>query len=119
MRKELQRVGIALAIATATANCTDGGQADRTQCLMPPPPKGTPIAQIGNVSLTIEQITKRIHDQGVGAIRRYGSPEQARAFIEDQVRFELLALAAFDDRQVPASAVAIVGEGDAVGACGD
>ncbi|MBI5508513.1 MAG: peptidyl-prolyl cis-trans isomerase [Deltaproteobacteria bacterium] len=63
-------------------------------CLSPPPGVGPAIAQIGDVSLTVTEVVKRLRDQGTAALRRYDDKQRLRQFVDDQVRFELLARAA-------------------------
>ena len=76
--------------------CMEPHPQPRERCLTLPPPEGAPIAQVGDTPLTVSQLLRRIQSQGSGAVRRYGTKAKARAFVEDQIRFELLVQAALD-----------------------
>lgn len=53
-------------------------------------PSGAVVARVGAVVLTAETIRARIEAQG-GSRARYSDPKELRAFVDNQVRFELLA----------------------------
>ena len=65
-------------------------------CLELPQGNGIPVAQVGDVPITADQIVARIRAQGTAAIRKYSDPAKMRKFVEDQVRMELLAKAAIE-----------------------
>jgi hypothetical protein len=71
----------------ALAACTAGTP---TQPASLPAPTGTVIARVGGVALTAAVLRARIDAQG-GARERYKDPKELRAFVDNQVRFELLA----------------------------
>lgn len=54
------------------------------------------VARVGRASLTDEVLLRRLRDQGRFDIGRYGDPRELREFVEDQIRFELLAYAAIE-----------------------
>jgi len=65
-------------------------------CLELPRDESVAVARIGDVPLTVEQVVKRLREQGSGAVRRYASREKLRDFVEDQIRFELLVRASLE-----------------------
>lgn len=66
------------------------------RCLDLPKATGPEVARVGRTALTTERLLTRIEDQGSSAIKRYSDPEALRDFVEDQIRFELLAYAAIE-----------------------
>lgn len=58
-------------------------------------PPGDPIARIGDTILTVEQIQKKIDEQSPFVRVRYADPEKKKEFLDNQVRFEVLAAEAF------------------------
>ena len=70
------------------------GQANR--CLQPSVHDGPAVAKVGIIPLTREQVVESIRSQGSGAAKRYKDQAEVKAFVEDQVRLELLAQAALE-----------------------
>lgn len=66
------------------------------RCLELPPADGVEVARVGRTALTTERLEERILDEGVLAAERYLDPDALRSFVEDQIRFELLAYAAIE-----------------------
>ena len=60
------------------------------------PAPGLTIARVGDRPISVEEIVDRIRQQGRVATKRYTDSKRMRQFIEDQVRFELLAQAALE-----------------------
>jgi len=77
------------------AGCS-GATEPSTRCLAVEPGTGPAVAQVGDVTITTDQIVRRIRDQGQRAELRYQDAAQMRLFIEDQIRVELLTHAAID-----------------------
>lgn len=72
----------------------DGG----SRAAVPPPyplPEvaegGAVVAKVGSVTLTSDEIQKRASGQGPVLLERFGDLERRKDFVEQQVRFELLA----------------------------
>ncbi len=59
------------------------------------PGSGEPIAKIGSMVLTTGDIEQRLNEQSPFVRARYQSEERKQEFLENQVRFEVLALEAF------------------------
>lgn len=57
--------------------------------------KGDPIARIAGTVLTVEQIQERIDNQSPFVRARYADADKKKEFLENQVRFEVLAAEAF------------------------
>lgn len=66
------------------------------RCLEPSTQEGPAVATVGHVPLSEARVLARIDALGHGALARYREPAMMRAFIEDQLRVELLAQAALD-----------------------
>ncbi|MEM6734090.1 MAG: peptidyl-prolyl cis-trans isomerase [Myxococcota bacterium] len=66
------------------------------RCLELPATDGVEVARVGKTALTTERLEERIYEQGQAAARRYVDPVRLRKFVEDQIRFELLAYAALE-----------------------
>ena len=64
-------------------------------CLEPPPQVGRVVARVGEVAITAERLDSRIKAQGQ-AHRSYETVKGLRELVEDEVRYELLARAAYD-----------------------
>jgi len=58
-------------------------------------PPGEPIAKVGDTTLTVEQIQKKLDEQSPFVRVRYADPAKKKEFLESQVRFEVLAAEAF------------------------
>lgn len=56
---------------------------------------GEPIAKIGDVTLTTGDLEERLNKQSPFVRARYTTPERKKEFLENQVRFEVLAKEAF------------------------
>lgn len=52
---------------------------------------GEPIAKVGNTTITVEQIQRRLDEQSPFVRTRYADPEKKKEFLDSQVRFEVLA----------------------------
>jgi hypothetical protein len=63
--------------------------------LEPPPQTGRAVARVGEVAITAERLNGRIKAQGQ-ARRSYETVKGLRELVEDEVRYELLARAAYD-----------------------
>lgn len=74
----------------------DAPGAEAERCLAAPKGQGSEIARIGSTALTTEKLLDKIRSEGPLAMKTYEDPEQLLAFIEDQIRFELLAFAALE-----------------------
>jgi peptidyl-prolyl cis-trans isomerase C len=70
-------------------------KAPRARCLALPANRSPIIARIGDMTLTMSDIERRLKEQG-SAAQRYAAGPGLRRFIEDQVRVELLAQAAIE-----------------------
>ncbi|MEO1174679.1 MAG: hypothetical protein AAFX94_21905, partial [Myxococcota bacterium] len=66
------------------------------RCLELPPAAGVEVARVGRTALTTDRLRERIEQEGATAMRRYRDPAVLREFVEDQIRFELLAFAAME-----------------------
>ena len=64
-------------------------------CLEPPPQTGRAVARVGEIPITVERLENRIKAQGLGR-HRYENVKALRDLVDDEVRFELLAAAAYD-----------------------
>ncbi len=64
------------------------------RCLELPPAAGPAVAKVGEVSLTVDEVVARLRAQGTASARRHADQAKLREFVEDQIRFELLARAA-------------------------
>ncbi|MEO0811776.1 MAG: peptidylprolyl isomerase [Myxococcota bacterium] len=69
---------------------------DSAGCLELPPAEGVEIARVGRTALTTDRLEQRVLDEGSVAVRRYQNAAALRSFVEDQIRFELLAYAAIE-----------------------
>lgn len=58
-------------------------------------PVGDPIAKIGDTTLTVESIQKKLDEQSPFVRVRYADPVKKKEFLDSQVRFEVLAAEAF------------------------
>lgn len=85
---------VTLLVGCALGACTSESAVNKERCLAPVVGEGTAVARVGAVPITLEQLAARIEAQGGAAVRRYGQPDALRQYVEDQVRFELLAQAA-------------------------
>lgn len=56
---------------------------------------GEPIAKVGDTTLTVEGIQKKLDEQSPFVRVRYADPAKKKEFLESQVRFEVLAAEAF------------------------
>src|SRR5688572_7929304 len=59
------------------------------------PAKGEPIAKVGQTTLTVEQLQKRLDEQSPFVRARYAEPAKKKEFLDSQVRFEVLASEAY------------------------
>ena len=85
--------GVVLSAALA---CQPAPLPSGQQCLRRELSQGPEVARVGDVPLSVSDVTARAREQGADAVRRYSTPEKMRGFIEDQVRFELLVEAALE-----------------------
>ncbi|MEK7704028.1 MAG: peptidyl-prolyl cis-trans isomerase [Myxococcota bacterium] len=67
-----------------------------TGCPAATPREGVAVARIGDTVLDVDDILVRLAEQGETVERRYHDPEALREFVQDQIRFELLARAAVE-----------------------
>lgn len=65
-------------------------------CLDPPPGSGTVIARVGTITIGSDQIQERLEAQGSMAASHTATAKALQEFVEDQIRFELLAQAALE-----------------------
>ena len=83
-------------LSLCAAACETSGPLPRTaRCLGLPASDSPVMARIGDTSLTISDVERRLKEQG-SAARRYNDAASLRRFVEDQVRVELLAQAAIE-----------------------
>ncbi len=66
------------------------------RCLEMPASESPVVARVGATAITQELVEKRLREQGSSAARLASDPARLRRFVEDQIRFELLAQAAFE-----------------------
>ena len=66
------------------------------RCLESAVPPGPLVAQVGPVTLTVEELGARARAQGPAGLRVLQERQELRRFVEDQIRLELLAEAALD-----------------------
>lgn len=69
---------------------------ETTRCFELSPSPGIEVARVGRTALTMEQIRDRIEAEGQAAIRRFRDPKRLHEFVEDLIRFELMAFAALE-----------------------
>ncbi len=84
----------ALLLVACTPPPGPPGQGNR--CLQPNVHDGPAVAKVGIIPITREQIVESIRSQGSGASKRFKDTPEVKAFVEDQVRLELLAQAALE-----------------------
>ncbi|MEM6533179.1 MAG: peptidyl-prolyl cis-trans isomerase [Myxococcota bacterium] len=87
---------LVLLLLAACAVGSPPAPVERERCLELPPAKGVEVARVGRTALTTDRLRERIEDAGASAVRRYRDPALLREFVEDQIRFELLAFAAME-----------------------
>lgn len=73
--------------------CTDS-PAKVPECLELPSRAGEAVVRVGDYSLVVDEIADRIRSQGRASVQRNLASDKMRNFVEDQIRFELLVLAA-------------------------
>ena len=92
---------LAVLAATLLGGCPAsprGSAARPSSATVQPAPSvepGTPIARIGDAVISVEGLTKRLNDQSPFVRARFASPEHKQEFLDQQVRFEVLAAEAF------------------------
>ncbi len=64
------------------------------RCFELPPPSGPVVARVGDTALSLEQLERRLREQGSMGAQKLAEPERLKKFVDDQVRFELLVQAA-------------------------
>ena len=57
--------------------------------------EGKMVAKVGDLKLTVPELERRINAQSPFVRARFDSPERVTEFVENQIRFEVLALEAF------------------------
>ncbi len=82
-----------LLCAVLIGGCTNTPPREES-CLQLATRKGKAVARIGDYSMVIDEVADRVRKQGATAVHRYVAKGKMRGFIEDQIRFELLVLAA-------------------------
>jgi peptidyl-prolyl cis-trans isomerase C len=85
----MRRLAFVTFFVVACDNVPDRGE----RCLELPPAKSPVVARVGDASVSMEQVERRLREQGSGG-QKLGDPERLKRFVEDQVRFELLVQAA-------------------------
>ncbi len=86
----------ALPLLLLLSACPAASPPSTGACLELPQPSGVELARVGETVITIDQVLARLHEQGGGALRRYGDRDRLREFVEDQIRIELLVRAAIE-----------------------
>ena len=89
----MPRIPLAFLAVLALAACPPKGSSPAGDKRAPP--KGAPIAKVGDTVLTVDQIQKRLDEQSPFVRVRYADPERKKEFLDSQVRFEVLAAEAF------------------------
>lgn len=90
-----------VALTSALAGCPEplaGGSASFAQGSARPAPQpgqGEPLAKIGDLVLTTGDIEQRLNAQSPFVRARYQTDDRKKEFLENQVRFEVLAKEAF------------------------
>ncbi len=87
----LGTVVLAASLAACPAPSSGGGGSAKK----PTTPPGDPIAKVGDTTLTVEQIQKKLDEQSPFVRVRYTDPAKKKEFLDSQVRFEVLAAEAF------------------------
>lgn len=98
VRRRMLRAGAAVGVLVLVA-CQQVGvePAPRSvACFQGPPPTSPEVARVGSASVTMQEMTERIREQGARAARVASDPQWLRRLVEDQVRLRLLARAAVD-----------------------
>jgi len=78
----------------ALGACT--GEPKHAPCFELPASDALELARVGNAPILVDQVVSRLRKRGSNTLRRHADAKKLRAFVDDQVRFELLALAARD-----------------------
>lgn len=94
---------VPLALATCVlSGCPEpvspGAPRSAAATVRPAPSKagtGEPVAKVGSVVLTTGDLEQRLNEQSPFVRARYQSDERKKEFLDNQVRFEVLALEAF------------------------
>lgn len=103
MKKSPLAMSLSLALAAgALSGCPapvsgDAAPRSSTATVRPATPKagvGEPVAKIGSVVLTTGDLEQRLNEQSPFVRARYQSDERKKEFLDNQVRFEVLALEA-------------------------
>lgn len=68
---------------TSGGGSTGTSSADQT--------KGTPLAHVGDQVITVQEFQKRLDRQAPFLRAQYNTPERKKAFLENMIRFDLLA----------------------------
>lgn len=87
----LGTVVLAASLAACPAPSTGTGNSAKKPATAP----GDPIAKVGDTTLTVEQIQKKLDEQSPFVRVRYAEPAKKKEFLDSQVRFEVLAAEAF------------------------
>jgi peptidyl-prolyl cis-trans isomerase C len=82
-------------LAASLAGCPAPSTGSGGSAKKPTTPAGDPIAKVGDTTLTVEQIQKKLDEQSPFVRVRYTDPAKKKEFLESQVRFEVLAAEAF------------------------
>lgn len=77
--------------APSSGGASSGGSGAKKTSTAP----GDPIAKVGDTTLTVEQIQKKLDEQSPFVRVRYADPAKKKEFLDSQVRFEVLAAEAF------------------------
>ncbi len=85
----------AVAMAAFVLAACEPSETPHTRCLALPPSDAPVIARVGDATLTMADIERRLKEQG-SAAQRYADAAGLRRFVEDQMRLELLAQAAIE-----------------------
>ncbi len=85
---------LCMTAALALAAC-EPSEPPHAKCFALPPTDAPVIARVGDATLTMADIERRLKEQGSAALR-FTDAAGLRRFVEDQVRLELLAQAAIE-----------------------
>ncbi len=87
-------------VAAAAAGCGDDeeardtGPAEQARHGLTPEQAGQVLVKIGDQTITVGEFADRLADQSPYLRARYNSPERRREFLDNMIRFELMALEA-------------------------